>query len=246
MFPHTDEVALSGWLHVGYFGALIPALTVLYRKKALEAQNPLPDRLTWFRKWAKQLLLFATISLVVGLAQEIVLFPRTLPPLPAVAAGAAAYVAAVAFMWPRWRRDVQRRERSVYFFMVTNPVERSWWIIISVLAGVGEEITWRGVQTALVAAISGSYLVAVAVCSLTFGLGHVTQGWRSAAIVGLFALGLHTLVWLGESLYVAMAVHFAYDLTAGMTLGRLGKVHGYTPAEPEKPGGRAELLDQRM
>jgi len=51
----------------------------------------------------------------------------------------------------------------------------------------------------------------------------------------LFALGFHALVWLSGSLYVAMVVHIAYDIIAGLTYGRLGKELGYSPELYESP-----------
>jgi hypothetical protein len=54
-------------------------------------------------------------------------------------------------------------------------------------------------------------------------LTHIIQGWRSVAVIVVFALGFHTLVWLAGSLYVAIAVHVAYDITAGISYGKLGR-----------------------
>jgi hypothetical protein len=59
--------------------------------------------------------------------------------------------------------------------------------------------------------------------------GSLIQGWKSSAIIVFFALGFHALVWLSGSLYVAMVVHIAYDITAGLSYGRLGKEFGYSP-----------------
>ena len=89
--------------------------------------------------------------------------------------------------------------------MPANAKERSWWIAVAVLAGMGEEITWRGVQAALVGVVTGNFSIAALVCSTSFGLIHIIQGWRSAAVIAIFALGFHTLVWLAGSLYVAVA-----------------------------------------
>jgi membrane protease YdiL (CAAX protease family) len=88
---------------------------------------------------------------------------------------------------------------------------------------VGEEITWRGVQTALLAILTGNLWIAAILSAASFGLSHIIQGWRSVAVVVVFALCFQTLVWLAGSLYVAMAVHIAYDITAGITYGRLGR-----------------------
>jgi membrane protease YdiL (CAAX protease family) len=201
------------------------------RKKVLGTEGALPNRLRHFQKTAFMLAMLAALSLLVARVQRISLFPQELPSPGAVAAGVALYAAAVAFMWPRWRRAVERRVRVVHLFMPANAVERTWWFAVSVLAGVGEEITWRGVQAALVGVLTGSFWIAAFVCSISFGLTHIVQGWRSAALIAVFALGFHALVWLGGSLYVAMAVHVAYDLTAGIRYGRLGRELGF-PHEP--------------
>jgi membrane protease YdiL (CAAX protease family) len=170
---------------------------------------------------------------MVANAEWIELFPRTRPPLLAVLAGVVMLVVAVAVMRPRWRRAVEHRTpigaRVLHLVMPANAVERAWWIVVAVLAGVSEEITWRGVQTALLINLTGHLWIAAIVCSISFGLGHFNQGWKSAAIIVCFALGFHALVWLSGSLYVAMAVHVAYDITAGITYGRLGKEFGYSP-----------------
>jgi membrane protease YdiL (CAAX protease family) len=136
------------------------------------------------------------------------------------------------FMRPRWRRAVERRTRVVHLFMPDTAAERAWWLAVSILAGVGEEITWRGVQTALLSALMGSYLLGALLSAVSFGLAHFIQGWRSAVVITIFALGFQTIVWLSGSLYVAMAVHVAYDMTAGLSYARLGRELGYAPETP--------------
>ena len=148
-------------------------------------------------------------------------------------------VATVALMRPRWRRAVERRTpvgaRVLHLCMPANAVERAWWIAVAVLAGISEEITWRGVQTALLTNLTGRLWIAAIICAISFGVAHMIQGWKSSAIIVFFALGFHALVWLSGSLYVAMAVHTAYDIMAGLTYGRLGKEFGYSPEFNESP-----------
>jgi membrane protease YdiL (CAAX protease family) len=223
MVPFTDQLNLAGWFHLGYFGVFLPALVILHRKKLISRDQPLPNRLRHFQKTALELATFATVSLLVARVQRIPLFPQALPPLSAVIVGATLYAAAVAFMRPRWRRAVERQARVVHLFMPSNAAERAWWITVAVLAGVGEEITWRGVQAALLVVLTGNVGIAALLCSTSFGLTHIIQGWKSAALIVVFALGFHLLVWLAGSLYVAMAVHVAYDITVGLSYGRLGR-----------------------
>ena len=227
MFPYADQLNLAGWLHIVYFGAILPLFAFRQRKQLIGTGQALPDRLRHFQRTAFTIVMLTTLWLAVAQVQEISLFPRSLPAPSALAAGVAMYVAAVAFMRPRWRGAVARRARVVHLFMPANAVERIWWVTVSIFAGIGEEITWRGVQAALVYVLTGNFWLSALLCSLSFALTHVVQGWRSVSIIVLFALGFHALVWLGESLYAAMAVHVAYVITAGISYGKLGRELGF-------------------
>jgi membrane protease YdiL (CAAX protease family) len=220
---NPEALNLAGWCHVGYFGVLLPGLAVLFRKKFIPTNKPLPNRLRHFQTTAIEIVILALLSLLVAALQRISLFPPTWPPLGAAIAGVGAYFAAVTYMRPRWRRAVEKGARLVHLYMPANAVERGWWIAVAVLAGTGEEITWRGVQGTLVTMLTGNYWIAAVLCSISFALGHMIQGWRSVIVVFVFAMCFATLVWLAGSLYVAMAVHVAYDITAGITYGRLGR-----------------------
>jgi len=174
------------------------------------------------------------LSFLTAWAQAIDLFPARLPNPSGVVAGAVMLVVAIAFMRPRWRKAVERRTRIVHLFMPRDRTERLLWVLVAASAGFGEEITWRGVQPMLLATLIGHPVVAAALVAVTFGIGHMVQGWRSAAIIVVFAASFQTVVWLSGSLYVAMAVHFIYDVVAGMTYGRLGEELGY-PIEGVTP-----------
>jgi len=230
-----------GWFHLGYFGLLIPASAVRSKKKLLGTADqpaPLSSRMAHFQRTAATLILFTGLSLLTAWRERMTLFPHSLPPLTAVIAGLAMYAITVAFMRPRWRRAVETRKRVVHLFMPDNATERVWWIVVALLAGVGEEITWRGVQASLTSSLAGNVWIAAVITSISFAFAHYVQGWRSVAVIFVMALGFHTLVWFAGSLYVAMAVHVAYDITAGLSYGRLGRELGYgrdgCPPEPSK------------
>ena len=129
------------------------------------------------------------------------------------------------------RREAEKDRGSVH---AGERAERALWAGTAFVAGVGEEITWRGVQTALLQRLTGNFLAAVAICIVMFSIAHAIQGWRGVAAIAVFAAGFHLLVWLARSLYVAMAVHFVYDLVAGFSYGHLGRKLGY--ALPESNG----------
>jgi len=227
MLPFVYDINPGGGLHLIYFGFLLPLSAVIRGRKFHNVKGPLPDRLLHFRRTAATLVMFGALSLFVAWSERIELVPRTLPAWRGLGAGLLMYFVAVMLMRRRWRRAVEKRLRIVYLFMPSTRTERAWWIIVAILAGITEEITWRGVQAGLAMALTRNILIAILFCSISFGVAHIIQGWKSAVVIFAFALGFHILVWLSGSLYVAMAVHVAYDITAGISYGRLGRELGY-------------------
>lgn len=97
-----------------------------------------------------------------------------------------------------------------------RPLFNQWSIaqlaLISLLAGVGEEILFRGlIQDALTG--SAGPIIAIGVASLLFGLLHTitTTYFIMATIIGVY-LGL--LFWIHGNLLVPIVTHAAYDFFA--------------------------------
>lgn len=207
--------------HLLLFGLFIPLLAI--RGRWVFESRPLPPRKAYLRAMIIQQAIFAGCSIFVAFPSGILLFPRRLPSMRGSVAAAVVLVLAVLVMRPMWRKAVEERNRIVYLFMPSDRVEKLLWIAASALAGFGEEVSWRGVQTALLARVTGSAAAAIALCIAMFAVSHVQQGWKSVFIIAPFAAAFHLLVWLSGSLYVAMAVHFLYDAIAGLTYARLGR-----------------------
>jgi membrane protease YdiL (CAAX protease family) len=222
---------LAGALHVVLLGIALPALVIVAHRRLKGGKRPLPDRMRHFQSTAFQLVVLTLFSVLVAKIEWIDLFSLDTARLPAgLGAGLGLYVAAVLYMRKRWRRAVEERAPIVHLFMPSNGKERAWWFAVSLLAGVGEEITWRGVQTQLLFGMTNTYVAAAILCAISFGLAHFIQGWQSAIVITVFALGLQVVAFVSGSLYVAMLVHVAYDITAGLAYGRLGRQLGYAAA----------------
>ena len=231
----TDEKlrAFASAFHLIFFGLILPLAVLRMHRRMVKGAKGIPDPRTHFRGATIELATLMAFSLFVARVTRIdVLAFDASKLLPGLAAGSAMYAVAVLYMRPRWRRAVENRAPIVRLFMPRDAVERAWWIAVSVLAGIGEEITWRCVQTQLLVPIVGAYAVAAVLSALSFGGAHFLQGWRSCAVIVFFALGFQTIVWASGSLFVAMAVHVAYDVTAGITYGRLGRELGYSVPNP--------------
>lgn len=217
----------AGLLHIVLFGILIPALVVKSRDNL--TTRPVPPRDRHFTAVIVQLLVFLGISVWVGWMEHIpVLRPFELR-WAAVGLATVMLAAGVVLMAPRWRRKVEERDPKAYYFMPRNGKERGLWALISLAAAVAEEVTYRAVLFALLTTLTGSAWIAALLASAAFGVSHMVQGAQSALIISAIALALHGLVALSGSIYLAIVVHFLYDLIAGFSYGRLGERYGYPP-----------------
>jgi membrane protease YdiL (CAAX protease family) len=114
----------------------------------------------------------------------------------------------------------QAREQMGELSMIAprNPREFRTWNVVSVSAGICEEILYRGVLMVVLTAWTGPW-IALALSSLVFGLGHAYQGPTGVIRTGAVGLALGLLVLLTGSLLPAMLVHTVLDITSGRLLG---------------------------
>jgi membrane protease YdiL (CAAX protease family) len=100
----------------------------------------------------------------------------------------------------------------------TGP-ERGVFAGLSVVAGLGEEIAYRGYLLAILVPAFGEPWTAVGVSSAAFGLLHAYQGGvgivRTGLLGGIFAAS----VVLTGTLWPAVLVHTVVDLIGGLWLG---------------------------
>ena len=92
--------------------------------------------------------------------------------------------------------------------------EMWWWRLISVTAGICEEVVYRGFLIAVLAAAMNTW-AAVLVAAFIFGLNHAYQGPKGILKTGLVGLALGGLFVLTGSLWAPMLVHAVMDLLAG-------------------------------
>lgn len=224
-------MATAAVLHVLLFGAILP-LAAWQTRRTLE-RHPLPRRVPYFLSVIVQQAVFAAIALGVASALGIDLLPPYRPSRHHLLLGAGLLAIAVAALAPRWREQVRRRDRFIHLVAPRTLGERVLWAGVSVSAGVAEELAYRGVLFAILAPTVGAP-GAVFLTALAFAAGHLAQGWQAAPVVFVFAVGFHLLVLASGTLVIAMAVHAAYDLIAGLAIGRLAERDGY-PVDPLPP-----------
>ena len=128
--------------------------------------------------------------------------------------------------WPQDCRSIEEDKPTWRLFAPTNRRERRMWVVLSLSAGIGEELVWRGVLPALIARLTGSLALGIALSVASFALAHAIQGMRSVLAIAAIAAAFHALVFIAGSLYPAMLVHFAYDVFAGFTYARFARELG--------------------
>ncbi|MEK7832746.1 MAG: CPBP family intramembrane glutamic endopeptidase [Acidobacteriota bacterium] len=232
------HIGLAGIYHLVFFGLLMPWSAIKSARRLKE--RPYPPRRKYFLLVIGQQLFFLLLSLLVAQVEWV---PVSAPPKNFWSFGAAAAILAtlIAVMIPRWRKAVEKRERRVYLFMSGEGKDKVLWVVISLLAGIGEELTYRGVMFWLLWRLTDSALVAALIAATVFGISHYVLGWKSAALIGGFALIFHGLYWVSGSLLAPMLVHFIYDVTAGFMYDKFGRELGYS-AETG-PENRQDLQD---
>lgn len=90
---------------------------------------------------------------------------------------------------------------------------------LSLVAGAGEEIAFRGYAIPLLAPVLGGPAAAVALTSVVFGLLHAYQGPIGIFRTALFGAVLAVAFVASGSLWPAMIVHFAMNVVVGVWLG---------------------------
>ncbi len=108
---------------------------------------------------------------------------------------------------------------SVSEFLPRTRQELRWFILLSITAGVCEEILFRGFLIWYFSQFSAT-AVAVVLSAIVFGLAHSYQGWQGSLRAGVMGLVLAVSYVLTGSLWVPIFLHIAGDIYAG-TLGWL-------------------------
>lgn len=98
--------------------------------------------------------------------------------------------------------------------------ELAWWIGVALMAGVWEELLYRGFLIGFFAPRTGA-AGAVLLSTLVFAIPHVYQGWRGIPRSGAVGLAFGLLYVWTRSLWWLMALHALVDLFGGFVAWRI-------------------------
>ncbi|MBK7595371.1 MAG: CPBP family intramembrane metalloprotease [Gemmatimonadetes bacterium] len=115
----------------------------------------------------------------------------------------------------RSRTDAERRELAVFRFAPRTAAEWRATVLMIGVTAVSEEVAYRGVAHAVLWWTFGNGYLAAGLAAAGFAGAHAVQGRKSMTMIFVTALVMHALVAGTGTLFLAMAVHAAFDLYAG-------------------------------
>jgi membrane protease YdiL (CAAX protease family) len=229
----SPSIGAAGWAFLIFAGLLLPLAAGAFA--ATEARrsthDPSGERSDSERHPARVHLYLNALfthavllgaALLAVRAEEVVLFARRdLRPRDfALALGTLLAVLAIAEASWRARSPEDRARLWVRHILPQTPTERRWWIVVSAGAALAEEVAYRGAFYLFVLAATGSAVVAIAASAIAFAIVHAPQGLAGVGYVFVIALLHQALVLATGTLLLGIAVHFVYDVLAGLWLSR--------------------------
>jgi membrane protease YdiL (CAAX protease family) len=114
-------------------------------------------------------------------------------------------------------------------FVPIGLVEVAAFALVSVTAGICEEILYRGWLVSFLGAVSGSIWIGMVLAAVLFGFGHAYQGRQGIVGTGILGLIFGGMFVMVRSLVPGQVIHAAIDLVNGILAGRVVKQLGPSP-----------------
>lgn len=233
---------MVAWAFILGMVLVLPALAMRTAHVLDSGRAKLPPRAAVHLNTLVTLGVLLGVSLTVARLESVLLFPSWSPTWTDAAAVGGFLVLMVGILLTRiGRLDPVKRERLERVTMSDwrDPRQLGPYFLVCLMAGVSEEIAYRGVLTDLLTRATGSHAAAIVIACIAFGAAHAVQGWRSAALAAVFAAVFHAMVELTGNLYAAMIAHAAYDLIAGFVIAECARRRSAGTlkelAEPPRP-----------
>jgi membrane protease YdiL (CAAX protease family) len=226
---------LVSWIQHLFAIALLVAVPILearYDRRLKQFTNS--DRRTaWYRINIVVLCALALVAVVLAYPVDLSL-PAGRESVaswrsahPTLFLGAAALAAAYACltlgqglkaaMSQGVRLKIAKALQPLRFALPVTMRERRWWILVSLAAGVCEEILYRGFvphyfSGSLAAAMPFGSVAAWLMAALFFGFAHAYQGVAGIVRTTLAGSILGAIALLSGGLLLPIVLHFAFDL----------------------------------
>jgi membrane protease YdiL (CAAX protease family) len=105
--------------------------------------------------------------------------------------------------------------KSIDSLLPETAVEIILWVLVSVTAGICEELVFRGYLQRQLHALAGHVAVAVLAQGLIFGIGHSYQGWKSVTAISVIGVLFGVLAVWRRNLRANIVAHAWTDIWSG-------------------------------
>ena len=102
--------------------------------------------------------------------------------------------------------------RDLQYLLPQNKRERYWTALLSISAGLTEELTFRLVLPLLVYLVTGSVTAAILIATIWFGMMHWYQGWTGVVTTCFVGALLMFVYILTRNIFLVMLIHAMMDL----------------------------------
>jgi membrane protease YdiL (CAAX protease family) len=215
-------MGLPAAIYVSLIGVVVPALCIR-SFFGLKAGARFPPKPAYFKNTLISLGVILVLAIAVWRSFDLPIFPAYTIRLKDIAIGLGTVFVFALAMYPRWKYKVIHSREEVFRRVPQAPNEMGWWIAVSIMAGFAEEFAYRGVFFGILIYRIPNWWAVALLCALSFALAHAIQGWTGAAIIFVMAIIFQGIVLFTGTLYIAMAAHALYDITAGIAYLRLYK-----------------------
>lgn len=120
----------------------------------------------------------------------------------------------LAWALSRWRKRPPRTVGKIDSILPRNRAELPYGAMLSLSAGISEELMFRLFLPLLITLASGSWVAGFAVSVAIFGAMHRYQGWVGVVATTLVGLVLTWVYLATRSIAIAMTVHAMLDVNA--------------------------------
>jgi membrane protease YdiL (CAAX protease family) len=233
-FLFFPALAVLFWIGtpLGFLGASYLALTVellpalaLAQLPLIEEETPLP-KIPVYVSSAVVILLVGWLGLMIGWEEfglmEMGLLSFHVPTILAWTGGLilAASILLGGFLVLRQFLGIREAPFLAQLLPKTGR-EKVVFVFLSLSAGLGEELAYRGFLVPALANAFGSVWGAALLSSLVFGILHAYQGWLGMARTALLGMVLAVSFIVTGSLWPAILAHAMLDVLVGVVFGEI-------------------------
>ena len=220
-----------GFLYLTLIGMVLPWAAVRSRRR-LDAGAALPARHRLYVLTLVQQLAMMGLALWVAHTNDVELFPSTVVRARDALLALALLVALCAAVAVRWRTMSAADRLRLLPLLPRTTGQKLLFAPLAVVAGIGEEVVYRGTLFELLQRATGHTWIAALFAAASFALGHAIQGRDSVRVIAGVGLAFHGLALATGTLILNMTVHALFDLGVGLLGWRIlrdegaGQIHG--------------------